>query len=121
MKPVNVKIRAKKAGVVAVVVSPKLSFPRAQKLVTNSSLEPRIVESCLLELNSQCRIMTMPIDSPGRAFAPTEVDPMGSRCVDVKQGHIKTSFSHNCTSFFRSTGLLDRKAATPQRGVKRSV
>jgi hypothetical protein len=58
---------------------------------------------------------------PEGAHLPTEVDPVGSRCIDVKQGHIKTSFSHNCKSFFRSTGLLDRKAAAPQRGVKYSV
>src|SRR6266853_390413 len=64
MKPVNVKNPAKKAGVVALVASPKLSFPRAEILVTNSSSEPRIVETRLLELNSQCHLMTMPIDSP---------------------------------------------------------
>jgi hypothetical protein len=55
-----------------VVASSKLSFPRAEKLVTNSSLEPRIVETRLLELNSQCHLMTMPIDSPRGAHLPTE-------------------------------------------------
>jgi hypothetical protein len=64
-----------------VIASSKLSFPRAEKLVTNSSLEPRIVETRLLELNSQCHLMTMPIDSPRARICRQRVDPICSRCI----------------------------------------